>query len=54
MLNPHALLELKKRVEEKAFVYGNSRAVSYLLSEYVYELLTQSPYVRHTTKNDVA
>jgi|LakMenEpi03Aug12_release.lakeMendotaPanAssembly.Ray.scaffolds.fasta_scaffold5113681_1 hypothetical protein len=51
--SPLSLLELKKRLEARAFTYGVSSAVSTLLGEYVLELLTKPYYVRHTNKTMV-
>lgn len=53
MENNLSLLELKKQLEARAYMYGVSAAVSTLLGEYLLELLTKPYYVRHTNKTMV-
>lgn len=43
-----SVLELKKQLEARAYVYGVSSAVATLLGEYLIELLTKSSYVKYT------
>ncbi len=43
-----SLLDLKKQLEARAYMYGVSSAVATLLGEYLLELLTKPSYVRYT------
>ncbi len=45
-----SVLELKSRLEARAYMYGVSSAVATLLGEYLLELITNPYYVRHTNK----
>jgi len=47
--NRLSLLDLKKHLEQKAYSYGISNAISTLLGEYLLELLTKPYYVRSTS-----
>gem|GEM_PF-1315219 len=40
--------QLKQAIEQKAYIYGVSAAVSTLLSEFVIDLLISSQYVKPT------
>jgi hypothetical protein len=48
--NNLSLLDLKKQLEARAYMYGVSSAVATLLGEYLLELLTKPYYVRNTNK----
>lgn len=47
-------LELKRSLEQKAYVLGVSPVVSCLLAEHLIELLTNYTYVGHTKKQLVS
>ena len=51
--NRLTLLDLKAHIEQKAYSFGISAAVSTLLGEYLLELLTKPYYVRHTNNKMV-
>lgn len=51
--NNLSLLDLKKQLEARAYMYGVSSAVATLLGEYFLELLTKPYYVRHTNSTMV-
>ncbi len=50
---PLSILELKKHLEARAYMYGVSSTVSTLLGEYLLELLTKPTYVRYSNKTMV-